>query len=215
MKYDLSQVPTEIAYKVLASTIVPRPIAWVTTRSKTGQINAAPYSFFNAVGSAPPTIVLGLLGRPEGGFKDTAANILETGEFVVQLVPERLADAMNMTCIDAPNGINELELAGLEAVPSDIVQPPRIAASPVAFECRTLHALKTGPNQTLIVGQVLCAHIDDAFILDAERAHFDTPALELIGRMHGGGWYSRAVPAFHLERPTYARLMQDGAAKMP
>lgn len=211
MKYDLSTVPTDIAYKILASTVVPRPIAWVTTRSREGVVNAAPYSFFNAVGSAPPTIVLGLLDRPGGGGrKDTAANIVETGEFVVNLVPERLSQSMNATCIDAPPGINELELAGLEPIPSDMIAPPRIAGSPVAFECRTLHHLATGPMQTLIVGQVLCAHIDDAYILDVERAYIDTPALELIGRMHGGGWYARATPDFHLDRPIFKRPTPGG-----
>ncbi len=203
MKYDLTTAPPDIAYKLLASTIVPRPIAWVTTQSAAGVVNAAPYSFFNVVGANPPTLVLGLMRDSVRGFKDTAANILETGEFVVNLVPERLIDAMNLTCVDAPAEINELHLAGLESTPSDCVKPPRITASPVAFECKVLTSLVTGPLQTLVVGRVLCGHIDDAYLLDAARCHIDTPALGLIGRLHGSGWYTRTEPEIQRDRPIY------------
>ena len=124
MRFDLDKVGTAIAYKLLAATVVPRPIAWVVTKDQQGQVNAAPYSFFNVMGSAPPTIALGLLADPERGFKDTARNILDTGEFVINLVPERLVAAMNLTAVDAPRGVDELALAGLETLPSTHIAPP-------------------------------------------------------------------------------------------
>src|SRR5690606_21037069 len=133
MRYDLDQVAEPIAYKLLAATTIPRPIAWVVTKARDGGLNAAPYSFFNVMGSAPPTIALGIMGDPKRGFKDTAQNILDTGEFVVNLVPERLVQKMNLTSADAPREVDELAFAGLETAPSTHVAPPRIAESPVSY----------------------------------------------------------------------------------
>jgi flavin reductase (DIM6/NTAB) family NADH-FMN oxidoreductase RutF len=203
MRFDLDQVGTAIAYKLLASTVVPRPIAWVTTRGADGGVNAAPYSFFNAMGSNPPTIVLGLLGDPARGFKDTARNILATAEFVVNLVPHALARAMNLTAIDAPSGVDELALAGLATAPATHVAPPLIADSPVSFECVTHTAVVTGPHQTVVIGRVLAVHVADRFVLDAARGHVDTPGLDLVARTVGAG-YVRGGERFDMERPTWA-----------
>ena len=208
MRYDLDQLPTPIAYKLLAATVVPRPIAWVVTRNRDG-LNAAPYSFFNVMGSAPPTVALGLLADPERGFKDSAANILETGEFVVNLVPERLVEAMNLTAADAPRGVDELALAGLDTLPSVHVGPPRIAESPVAFECRTLSSVVTGPCQTVVIGRVLAVHIEDRYLLDAVRGWVDTDALDLVARSYGSD-YIRSHDTFKLDRPTWAGLKAEG-----
>lgn len=204
MQYDLAKVPEAIAYKLLAATCIPRPIAWVVTEGKAGR-NAAPYSFFNVMGSAPPTIALGLMAAPDRGFKDTARNILETGQFVVNLVPERLATAMNLTSADAPLGVDELALAGLETLPSVHVAPPRIAASPVAYECVALSSVVTGPCQTVVIGRVLAVHVEDRYLKDAGRAHIDTKALDLIARSYGSD-YVRTQDTFQLERPTWAGL---------
>jgi flavin reductase (DIM6/NTAB) family NADH-FMN oxidoreductase RutF len=203
MLFDMESLPPQDRYKVLAATVVPRPIAWITTTSRAGIVNAAPFSFFNAMGNDPPTVVIGIMSR-DGRLKDTAANIFETGEFVVNLVAEANAEAMNITCIDAPPGVNELVLAKLTAAPSRAVAPPRIAESPVSFECRILASLVTGPLQTIVVGRVVCAHVDDAFVLDAERCHIDTPALRLVSRMHGRGVYLRSTDRFEMERPVWA-----------
>lgn len=203
MLFDMETLPPQDRYKILASSVVPRPIAWVTTRSRAGVVNAAPFSFFNAMGSDPPTVAIGILPR-EGRLKDTATNIVETGEFVVNLVSEDNAEAMNVTCIDAPPDIDELQLARLTAVPSRSVAPPRIGEAPVAFECRVLASLVTGPLQTIVVGRVVCAHVADAFVLDARRCHLDTPALRLIARMHGSGVYARSSDRFEMRRPTWA-----------
>src|SRR5262245_18857127 len=110
MLFDMETLEAQNRYKILTATVTPRPIAWVTTLSEKGVINAAPYSFFNAMGHEPPVVAIGMLSGP-GRFKDTATNVLETGEFVVNLVSERNAQAMNVTCIDAPPEIDELALA--------------------------------------------------------------------------------------------------------
>jgi flavin reductase (DIM6/NTAB) family NADH-FMN oxidoreductase RutF len=179
----------------------------VTTRSLAGVVNAAPYSFFNAMGHAPPIVVLGILAHAEGRLKDTGQNIHDTGEFVVNLVPEQLAAAMNITCSDAPPDVDETRLAGLALAPSEVVGPPRLAQSPVSFECRTHSFLRVGGNQVLVVGEVQIAHLADEILLDPDRCHVDTPAMELIGRMHGSGWYVRTGDLFHMARPSYAELV--------
>lgn len=207
MEFDLRTLAPAARYKLMGSAIVPRPIAWVTSLSAAGIVNAAPYSFFNMMGDAPPTLALGLLPGAGGGFKDTATNIRDTGEFVVNLVGEDQAGAMNITCMDAPPQVDELACAGLSSLLSTAVAPPRIAGAPVSFECRTLHLLETGPGQSVVIGEVLVAHVADAFVLDAERYHLDTPAMKLVARMHGSGWYARSTDLFQMARPNYAEWL--------
>ena len=203
MIFDLETLQPRDRYKIMTATIVPRPIAWVTTRSRAGVVNAAPFSFFNMMGDDPPTIAIGIMPKA-GVLKDTAANILETGEFVVNLVSEANAAAMNVTCIDAPPEIDELAFAGLEATASERVAPPRITTSEVSFECRVLTSLVTGPLQTIVIGRILQAHVADRFVLDVERCHIDAEALGFVARMHGGGVYARTTDLFHLDRPSWA-----------
>lgn len=203
MRFDMDKVATSVAYKLLAASVMPRPIAWVVSQNKAGKVNAAPFSFFNAMGSNPPTVAIGLLADPIRGFKDTARNILETGEFVVNLVPERLVEAMNVTAVDAPDGINELELAGLDTSPSQFIKPPRISESPVAFECVSLNSVVTGPQQTIVIGRVLAVHIDDKYVLDAENGYLDTKGFDLVARSFGSE-YVRSRDTFNLERPIWA-----------
>ena len=200
--FDFETMSQGDRYRIVASTVVPRPIAWVTTQSADGVVNAAPFSFFNVFGDDPVVVGLGLLQRGGGAFKDTAANILDRQEFVIQLVPERLVAAMNATCIDAPPGISEIELVGLHTTPSVKIAPPRITESPVAFECRVLHAIPNGAHQVIVLGQVLHAHIGRAYLTgDPARPRIDTPALGLVGRMHGRGVYARTDSTFEIDRP--------------
>ncbi|WP_420134862.1 flavin reductase family protein [Rhodopseudomonas sp.] len=190
-------------YRLLASTIMPRPIAWVVTRALDGCVNAAPYSFFNMFGSDDPVIALGILARP-GSPKDTAANIRATGEFVVNLVPFDLVETMNATCVDAPPEVDELAHADLATLPSVAIAPPRIAASPVAFECKLTHLLDTGPGQLLVVGQILHAHYAQHVLTgDPQRPRVDHAALDLVGRMHGPSAYTRTRDLFDLDRPLW------------
>jgi flavin reductase (DIM6/NTAB) family NADH-FMN oxidoreductase RutF len=204
MQFDMEQLAPELRYKILTATVTPRPIAWVTTLSPDGIVNAAPYSFFNVMGHEPPTVTIGLLRAAGTQFKDTAANILATGEFVVNLVSQAMVGAMNVTCMDAPPEVDELAAAGLEALPCAKVKPPRIGGSPVSFECRMLTSLVTSPRQTIVIGRVVHAHVADAFVTDAARCHIDTPALDLVARMHGSGWYARQTDLFQVDRRSYA-----------
>jgi len=213
MKFDMRALPRAARYKLMASSITPRPIAWVTSLSKAGVRNAAPYSFFNMMGDDPPIIVLGVMRRPAGALKDSAANILDTGEFVVNLVREADAAAMNLTCMDAPPEVDEIACAGLETHPSDVVAPPRIASAPVSFECRMIDSLSPGGQQTIVVGEVLITHVRDDLVLDAERFHLDTPGMDLVARMHGAGWYTRTKDLFQLDRPTYEGWLAEQAGR--
>jgi len=209
MRFDLDGLDPAITYKLLAATVIPRPIAWVVTLNPEGGVNAAPYSFFNVMGSKPPTVVLGIMASPDRGYKDSARNIIEGSEFVINLVPERLVEAMNLTAADAPRGLDELAFAGLGTTPSAHVAPPRITDSPVAFECVRHSTVETGPQQVIVIGRVLAVHIDDRFIKDAERGHVLTDDLDLVGRSFGAS-YIRTHDTFDLARPTWAGLMAEG-----
>jgi flavin reductase (DIM6/NTAB) family NADH-FMN oxidoreductase RutF len=189
-------------YKLLVGTVVPRPIAWVSTRSSAGVGNVAPYSAFNMVSAAPPLIVLGAMRAADGSMKDTATNILETKEFVVNLVGEPMLEAMNVTCIDAPPEVDEALLAGLEMVPSDLVAPPRIAGAPVSMECRLYQTIDAPPGSTIILGEVVAMTIDERFV-DAATLRPDPVAMQLMGRIHGVGGYTRIQTDRTLARPVY------------
>lgn len=214
MEFDMRELPLAQRYKILGSTITPRPIAWVTSISAGGVVNAAPFSFFNCVGVEPPLIVLGLLrDLKTGRMKDTARNLHETAEFTVNLVCEGDGPVMNESSAAAPPEVSEVDYAGIATTPSRFVTPPRIATSPVSFECK-VHQLTDIGMQTVVLGEVLAAHIADEFIADREKLYFDTPAMKLIGRTHGAGWYVRGSDSFLMERPAYdeERLRDAGTA---
>jgi len=147
-------------------------------------------------------LAIGLIADQKKGFKDTAKNILDGGEFVVNLVPERMVEAMNITASTAPRNVNELELAGLETTPSVHIAPPRISKSPVSFECRSLSNVVTGPQQTIVIGQVLAVHVADDCVLNEDKGYIDTPKLDLIARSYGSD-YVRSKDTFTLERPVW------------
>src|SRR5579859_5470144 len=180
MHFDLGKMPTQDGYKLLISTVVPRPIALATTVDPKGNVNAAPFSFFNAMSSDPPVVVLGINGSgPEGrGYKDTEQNIRDTGEFVVNLVDEALAERMNICAVDFPTEIGELDIARLTALPSAGVKPPRIAESPVSFECRRMTGLSLGARSVLEVGRVVHIHIRDDLV-DPARFYVATDKMRL------------------------------------
>ena len=205
MHFDLAAIPASDAYKLLVSTVVPRPIALATTVDAQGRVNAAPFSFFNAVSSIPPVVVLGISpGDSAGdGWKDTERNIRDTGEFVVNLVDEALAERMNICAVDFPKEIGELEKAGLRPLASVEVRPPRIAESPVSFECRRITGLSLGPRSTLEIGRVIHIHIRDDLV-DPEKFYVATDKMRLIGRMHGRGWYARTSDLFLMDRISLA-----------
>lgn len=202
MLFDLTTLDPSLGYKLMVSTITPRPIAWVVSQDAQGTLNAAPYSFFNAFASDPPVIGIGVGRRPSGVAKDTRANIEATRQFVVNLVDEDSATAMNVTAIDFPPDVNELAQAGLTTTPSTRVAPPRIAESPVAFECELVQVVDLGPHSGLVLGRIVAIHVRDSAVIDAARGYIDTPSLKLLGRMHGAGWYARTSDLFEMPRWT-------------
>lgn len=208
MQFDFAEMSVDDRYKLMSASITPRPIAWVTTVSGQGVRNAAPYSFFNMMAADPPLVALGLMRRPDGSYKDSCANLIETGEFVVNLVSETDLDAMNFTCIDAPPGFDELEAAGIATVPGVRVAPPRIQSAPVSMECRVHHRIDVSAASTVVLGEVLTFHIADRFV-DPNRLHVDAPAMGLLARMHGAGWYARDPDLVQRDRPRFADYAPD------
>ncbi|MBN8873049.1 MAG: flavin reductase family protein [Rhodospirillales bacterium] len=200
MLFDFDDTSNQNIYKLLVATIGPRPIAWVTTQDVDGTVNAAPFSFFNAMSGNPPVVAFGIGGRGPGDVKDTGGNIRRTGEFVVNLVSFALAEQMNITAIDFPKEIDELAEAGLTKAPSTKVKPPRILEAPVSMECERLVIVDVGIDRAVVLGKVLAIHVQDDCVLDRDRCYIDTPKLDLIGRMHGAGWYSRVTDRFEMPR---------------
>lgn len=214
MHFDFAQLSVADGYKLLTAVIVPRPIAWISTLNLEGNgVNLAPYSFFNMFGSDPALVAFAPGDRPDGTPKDTARNIAGPqgaggGEFVVNLVSEDLAEAMNLSATDFPANIEEAGIAGLPLTPGMRVKVPHVAASPVSIECREVQTLSIGRNR-VVLGEVLGLNIRDDLMLDPERHHVDTAALRLIGRMGGRGGYTRTGDTFELARIPYARWLED------
>lgn len=200
MEYRFDELPGDLIYKLMASSIVPRPIAWITSMSEAGVVNAAPFSFFNMMGSNPPVIAVGLQAN-NGALKDTAQNILETKEFVVNLVPFSMAEVMNESSKGFASDINELVELGIETMPATLVKAPLIKNSPVKMECTLMSAVQTGEAQYVMIAEVKIFHIADEFVLDPAECYIDTDKMALISRMHGRGWYSKNRDLFLLERP--------------
>lgn len=200
MLFDFAMLSANQRYKLLVSTIVPRPIAWVVSLDHEGRANAAPFSFFNAFASDPPVLGVSVGSHDPGRPKDTRRNILDTGQFVVNLVSEEMAHAMNITAIAFEHGVSELAEAGAETLPSVHVKPPRIAGSPVAMECELMQIVDLGADTGLVLGRVLAMHVREDAVLDPTKQYIDTPALGLIGRMHGAGWYTRTSDLFEMLR---------------
>lgn len=199
MYFDISALDGRRSYKLLTATVVPRPIAWVVSADPDGRVNAAPFSFFNCFGGHPPVICVGV-GNRGGGPKDTLANIQARREFVVNLVPEALAAAMNDTATDFPAGVDELQIAGLDTAPSRQVSVPRIADSPVALECRLKQVIAIDRNANIVVAEVVAVHVADAAVIDAAKCYIDTGRLMLIGRMQSPGGYTRTRDAFSMRQ---------------
>ncbi|MGH9560474.1 MAG: flavin reductase family protein, partial [Terracidiphilus sp.] len=165
MLFDFSEISPQECYKLLVSTVTPRPIAWVVSQDKAGRLNAAPFSFFNAFAGDPPVIGIGIGCHNPPAPKDTRANIRDTGQFVVNLVSEDNAESMNITAIDFESGVDEMEKAGLTTMASARVKPPRIAESPVALECELMQIVDLGPNNALVLGRVVAMHVREEAVL--------------------------------------------------
>ena len=185
---------------VLTGVIVPRPIAFVSTISPDGEVNLAPYSFFNAV--SYDTVIFSSSRNVGNKSKDTLRNIEETGEFVVNIVVDSIAEAMNATAAEFPEGVDEFEIAGLTHAPSQIVKPPRVAESPVNIECKLDQIVQIGSGEHehgLVIGTILLMHVRDD-VIDGHR--IDQAKLMATGRM-AGNMYCHTSDRFEMVRPVY------------
>jgi flavin reductase (DIM6/NTAB) family NADH-FMN oxidoreductase RutF len=195
MQIDPGTVSARDAYGLLISCIIPRPIAFVTTLSKEGVTNLAPFSFFNGVTSDPPVISIAVATKRDGSKKDTWRNIEETGEFVVNVVVPDLMDAVILGARELPHNVSELELSKLPTLPSVKVKPPRLAGSPVQMEC-TLLKIVDVEETALILGRVVLFHAKDEVVANGR---VDPRRLTFVGRLGGDG-YCRVTDLFERKR---------------
>ena len=198
-----STLPWKSLYKLMIGSIVPRAIGWVSTVDETGEPNLAPFSFFTAAGANPPHVLFcPMIRDTDGRPKDTLHNVRTTSEFVVNILGEALAAQMNVTSTEFPAEVNEFAAAGLTAVPSSVVRPPRVGESPIHFECRLTQIVDLGHEAgaaSVVIGQVVHMHVSDALLIGGDK--IDIAALQPIGRLAGNS-YCRVAPAmFDLVRP--------------
>jgi flavin reductase (DIM6/NTAB) family NADH-FMN oxidoreductase RutF len=198
-------------YKLLSALVVPRPISFVTTVNEQGIVNAAPYSFFNVFSEDPPLVVIGIGRRSDGTLKDTALNIEANGEFVVNLVDEGIAHAMNVAATDFPPDQSEIDHADLDLVPSALVAPPRIRQAPAALECRNHTTLLVATDRRLVVGEVLAVHTQDGLV-DPATLRLDLDAYKPVGRLFAN-LYCRTRDTFELVRMSYADWLRQNKGR--
>ncbi|HEY9731392.1 MAG TPA: flavin reductase family protein [Drouetiella sp.] len=206
MIIDCKETPKQDLYKILIGSIIPRPIAWVSTISPDGLTNLAPFSFFNCFGVDPPMIGFSpayksivkdgeqLIREP----KDTLRNIVDTKEFVVNIASKNLSEKMNQTSAEFAPDVSEFDQVGLTAAQSKMIKAPRVAEAPVNLECKLIQYLQHG-NNNLVLGEIVCIHLDDR-IVDA-RGHIKSDVLQAVGRM-AGNWYTTTTDGnFEHKRP--------------
>jgi flavin reductase (DIM6/NTAB) family NADH-FMN oxidoreductase RutF len=210
MNFDLSQTSRRATYNLIIGLVTPRPIALITSLDLNGRVNAAPFSAYNFLGTDPAVVAIGV-GNRQGGpgiiGKDTAQNIRNIGEFVINVVNEEIAEAMNICSVDFPPGINELEKARLTTVPSSLVTVPRIAEAPAALECRELTTLEVGRSR-VILGTVVEIFVRDEFV-DPSGPYIRAESLHTIGRMNGLGNYVRTRDFFQMDRQSFAEWQKS------
>ncbi len=189
-------------YKILIGSVVPRPIGWISSVDAAGRPNLAPYSFFNAVCANPPHVLFcPMIRSTTRRPKDSLSNVRETGEFVVNIVTASLAEQMNLSAIEAPADLNEFEFAGLEMAPSVVVRPPRVAASPIHFECRLAQIVDLGDEPgsgSVVIGRVVHIHIREDVLIGEDK--IDVQRLQPIARL-AGNYYTHLGEIFEMARP--------------
>jgi flavin reductase (DIM6/NTAB) family NADH-FMN oxidoreductase RutF len=196
MHFDLEHGSAGNTYKLLVGLVAPRPIALITSMDEHGQLNAAPFSAYNYLCTDPPIVGIGITNRPDSKFvpKDTARNIRRTGEFVVNVVTEDIAEQMNICATDFPPDMSEVELAGFTTTPSQMVKPPRLTEAHAALECREFSTTEIGRSR-IILGRVVAIYVEDRFV-DPAGPYIKADELHAIGRMNGLGNYVRTRDAF-------------------
>lgn len=189
-------------YKILIGSVIPRPIGWISTVDEAGQPNLAPFSFFNVVCAKPPTVLFcPMIRGTDGNTKDTLNNVKATGEFVVNIVTEELVPAMIASSVEIASDVNEFELTGLETAPSVMVRPPRVAHSPIHFECKLTQIVEIGNNRgggSVVIGEIVHLHVDERVLFNEDK--IDLTALKPVGRLAGSS-YVRVTDLFEIDRP--------------
>jgi flavin reductase (DIM6/NTAB) family NADH-FMN oxidoreductase RutF len=204
MDFDLTKTTARDTYNLLIGLVTPRPIALVTTKNLEGHLNAAPFSAYNYLGIDPPIVAIGVGNRPVPGVvgKDTARNIRNTREFVINVVNEEIADKMNICAVDFPPAISEMDEAGFTMIPSTAISVPRIAEAPASLECREHATIEIGRSR-VILGLVVAVHVRDEFV-DPKGPYIRAEELHTIGRMNGLGNYVKTRDAFfQIERMSF------------
>jgi flavin reductase (DIM6/NTAB) family NADH-FMN oxidoreductase RutF len=205
--FDFRTLSARDRYKLMIGTVVPRPIALVTTVDPKGRINAAPFSFFNCLSADPPILALGVENHPDMSFKDTALNVRLTEVFTVNIVSRAIAEAMHVCAVPfAPDG-DELKAAGLTAMPGTVVASPWIKEAPASFECRRHVTLELGKSRQIILGEIVFAHYH-ADIIDVDHMRIDPAKLDAIARL-GGDTCTTIRDRFEMSPPTLADFRED------
>ncbi|MGA2437465.1 MAG: flavin reductase family protein [Acidobacteriaceae bacterium] len=195
MKFEMDKTPARQIYNLLIGLVAPRPIAWVTSMDEAGRLNAAPFSSYNYLCANPPIVGMGVTDRPGTRTpKDTARNIRRTGEYVINVVTEDLIEKMNICATDFPDGVNELEMAGLTTAPSSVVKVPRIAEAHAALECTEFTTMEIGRSR-IVLGRVVAMYVEDRFV-DPAGPYILSEELHAMGRMNGLGNYVKTRDAF-------------------
>jgi len=204
MEIDFDKTEPEMLYKVMMGLVVPRPIAFVSTRSTDGRFNVAPFSFYNIMSVDPAVLVVGINDRSNGP-KDTVANIDASGEFVVNVVSGAIAEAMNLCSLECETDINEFDLSGLTPVPSVKVKAPRVKEAPASLECKLLQTVSLTATRRIFVASIVHISASDALVGPTYR--IDQKALDAVGRMGGNMYTHTARDIFTMERPDTAALV--------
>ncbi|MGO7033027.1 flavin reductase family protein [Rhizobium ruizarguesonis] len=184
VSFDFKQLTERERYKLMIGTIIPRPIALVTTVDENGRVNAAPFSFFNCLSADPPILAIGVENNADMSFKDTGHNIRMTEVFTVNIVSFAIAEAMHVCGAKYPRGVDELREAGLTAMPGEKVASPFIAEAPAAFECKRHVTLELGRSRQIVMGEIVYAHYRDG-VVDPQRLHVAPAAVDAIARLGG------------------------------
>lgn len=199
MFLNVAEMAPKDRYKMVASTVFPRPVAFVTSMNADGLLNAAPFSFFNAISDDPPAVMVSFVPRGDGQFKDTPRNIRTRGEYVVNLVDQALVERANICAGEQVPEVSEVDVTKLATLPSEIVEIPRLADAPISLECKRRVGIDIGFGRFVEIGDIVGFHIRDDLI-DPEKLHVAGERADLVARMHGGDWYARTTDLFRLPR---------------
>ncbi|GAB5377721.1 MAG: flavin reductase family protein [Acuticoccus sp.] len=204
--FDFAELTPQERYKMLCAAVIPRPVAWITSCDKAGVVNAAPYSFFNVFAEEPPLVIVGIDQRTDGRRKDTIDNVEATGEFTVNLADTALVEKMVETSALFPPGVSEPEMVGLDLLPGARVATPRLAAAPIALECRVFE-LKPLGKRYLLMGEVVGLVAREG-LFDPETKRLNVEHYDPVARLYAAS-YARLGPSYDVPVPDWRTMMPE------